>query len=56
MSSLEEVWERIEALKRDLEELGVKVRVRTWGPSRDKSKRVHATLIIAMLKDLEEGP
>ena len=54
LTSLEEVFKRIEALKEDLEELGVDVHVAVSEVPRGKMTRPSLTVVSVVLKDLEE--
>ena len=54
MSTLEEVWKRIAALRKDLEELGVNVHVSVSEVPRGKMTRPSLTILSVVLKDLEE--
>lgn len=54
MTSLEEVMARVAALKRDLEDLGVDVKVAAVGPARGGMKRPSVTVISLVLENIEE--
>lgn len=54
MMSLEEVMARVEALKKDLEDLGVDVQVSIGGVSRGGMKGPSVTVISVVVPKLEE--
>ena len=54
MRALEEIMARVNALKRDLEELGVDVHVSVSEVPRGKMTRPNLTILSVVLKDLEE--
>lgn len=54
MRALEEIMARVDALKRDLEELGVDVHMSVSEVPRGKMTKPSLTILSVVLKDLEE--
>lgn len=52
--SLEEIWERIEAFKKDMEDLGVEFHLEGVDAGRRDNKKLSVLQITFILEDLEE--